>query len=344
MTNMAGGAEAPPAQLKVRESIMKFMWALPAALVTALISTTAFAQGYPTRPVKIISPFPPGTGIDIISRAMADKLTPALGQPVVVENRPGAGGTIGSALTAAATPDGYTVLITSSSITASPFLYKTLSYDTEKDLIPVAPLAVLPNILVIAPNNDKGIKTLADLVSYAKKNPGKLNYASAGVGSATHMSDEKFRVAAGFDAVHIAFKGTPEAMTEIIAGRVDYMFTPIVSAVSLIQNDQLQAIAVGAAKRSALLPGAPTTAEAGLQNADYIFWAGMFVPAKTPKEIVDKLYQEAEKALQSPDLKARLATLGAEPLFATSKEFAAQIKEELAANADLVKKAGIEPN
>lgn len=323
---------------------MKFMQALPVAVVAGLISTTAFAQGYPTHPVKIISPFPPGSGIDIIARALADKLTPALGQPVVVENRTGAGGTIGSALVAAAAPDGYTVLITSSSLTASPALYKTLSYDTEKDLAAVAPLAVLPNILVIAPNNDKNIKSLTDLISYAKKNPGKMNYASAGVGSATHMSDEKFRVAAGFDAVHIAFKGTPEAMTEIIAGRVDFMFTPIVSAVSLIQNDQLKAIGVGAAKRSALLPDAPTTTEAGLPNADYIFWAGMFVPSKTPNDVINKLNQEAAKALQLPDLKARLATLGAEPLFGKPNEFAAQVKQEITANFELIKQAGITPN
>jgi tripartite-type tricarboxylate transporter receptor subunit TctC len=323
---------------------MKLMQTLLVAAIAGLVSTTAFAQNWPTRPVKIISPFPPGTGIDIISRAMADKLTPALGEPVVVENRPGAGGTIGSAQVASASPDGYTVLITSSSITASPFLYKTLPYDTEKDLIPVAPLAVLPNILVMAPNNDKNIKTLTDLISYAKKNPGKLNYASAGVGSATHMSDEKFRVAAGFEAVHIAFKGTPEAMTEIIAGRVDFMFTPIVSAVSLIQNDQLKAIGVGAAKRSPLLPGAPTTTEAGLANADYVFWAGMFFPAKTPAAIVNKMHQEVTKALHGADLTARLATLGAEPLFATPAEFSKQIKQELAANADLIKKAGIQPN
>jgi tripartite-type tricarboxylate transporter receptor subunit TctC len=308
------------------------------------MSTVASAQSYPSRVIRIVSPFPPGTGIDIIARAMADKLTQPLGQPVVVENRPGAGGAIGGAAVANSAPDGYTIMITSSSHTAVQFLYKTLAYSPEKDFEPVGPLAVLPNILVVSPNNDKGIKSVTDLISYAKKNPGKLNYASAGIGSATHMSDEKFRVAAGFNAVHIAFKGTPEAMTEIIAGRVDYMFTPIVSAVSLIQNDQLKAIAVGAAKRSPLLPGVPTTTEAGLANADYVFWAGMFVPAKTPKAIIDRLHQEITKALQSPDLKERLAKLGADPLFGTPQEFAKQIKDEIAANAILIKKAGIEPN
>ncbi len=204
-----------------------------AAVAILGFAAPADAQSYPTRPVKIVSPFPPGSAIDIISRVVADKLTQGLGQPVVVENRPGAGGNIGATVVAQSTPDGYTVLITSSAIAAAPGLYKTMNYDPVTDFAAVTPIGVLPNVLVVAPNNSKGIKTVADLVAYAKKNPGKLTYASAGTGSATHMSDEKFRVTAGFEAVHVAYKGTPEAMTDIMGGNVDYMFTTMASGVPL---------------------------------------------------------------------------------------------------------------
>jgi tripartite-type tricarboxylate transporter receptor subunit TctC len=309
-----------------------------------LATAPAFGQAYPSRPVKIISPFPPGTGIDIISRAIGDRLTPALGQPVVVENRAGAGGTIGNAVVAKSAPDGYTILIESSSFTAAPFLYSNLAYDTEGDLAPVSMLAVLPQVLIVAPDNRFGIKSVKDLVAYGKAHPGQLNYASAGSGSATHMADEKFKVAAGIEAVHIPFKGTPEAMTDIMAGRVDYMFSPIISAIELIRSGKLKAIAMGSEKRAPQLPDVPTTAEAGVKNADYVFWAAMFVPKKTPQEIVDRLYQETTKALQSKELKDRLATLGAEPWSLNPKELGALVQRELKDNQALVKSAGIQSN
>jgi len=318
---------------------------IAAASVAILgIAAPADAQTYPTRPVKIVSPFPPGSAIDIISRVVADKLTPALGQPVLVENRPGAGGNIGAIAVAQAAPDGYTVLLTSSAIAAAPALYKTLNYDPVNDFAAVAPVVVLPNVLVVAPNNNKGIKSVADLVAYAKKNPGKLTYASAGSGSATHMSDEKFRVAAGFDAVHVAYKGTPEAMTDIMGGNVDYMFTTMASGIPLIQNNQLVALSVGAPQRSPLLPNVPTTAEAGVREADYMLWAGMFLPAKTPRDIVMRLHAEVAKAVQMPDMKERFAKLGGDPMVMAPDAFAAQMKQEIATNIELVKKAGIQAN
>jgi tripartite-type tricarboxylate transporter receptor subunit TctC len=203
---------------------------------------------------------------------------------------------------------------------------------------------VLPNVLVVAPNNNKGIKSVADLVAYAKKNPGKLTYASAGSGSATHMSDEKFRVAAGFDAVHVAYKGTPEAMTDIMGGNVDYMFTTMASGIPLIQNNQLVALSVGAAQRSPLLPNVPTTAEAGVREADYMLWAGMFLPAKTPRDIVTRLHAEVAKAVQTAEMKERFAKLGGDPMVMTPDAFAAQMKQEIGANIELVKKAGIQAN
>ncbi len=315
-----------------------------ALAVLVLLAGPAFGQSYPTRPVKIISPFPPGTGIDIISRAIGDRLTPALGQPIVVENRAGAGGTIGAAVVAKSPPDGYTILIQSSSFTASPFLYSNLAYDTEADFAPVSMLAVLPQVLVVAPDNRFGIKSVKDLVAYGKAHPGQLNYASAGSGSATHMADEKFKVAAGIDAVHIPFKGTPEAMTDIMAGRVDYMFTPIVSAIELIRSGKLRAIAMGAEKRAPQLPEVPTTAEAGVKNADYVFWAAMFVPKKTPEDVVKRLYDETSKALKSQELKDRLATLGAEPWSMSPTELGALVAKELKENQALIKAAGIQSN
>jgi tripartite-type tricarboxylate transporter receptor subunit TctC len=325
---------------------MKLLNAVAAAAAVTILASAApvGAQTYPTRPVKIVSPFPPGSAIDIVSRILADKLTPGLGQPVVVENRAGAGGNIGADIVAKSAPDGYTLLVTSSAIASAPALYKTLNYDPVKDFATVGPAAVLPNVLVVAPNNDKGIKSVADLVSYAKKNPGKLTYASAGVGSATHMSDEKFRVAAGFEAVHVAYKGTPEAMSDIIGGRVDYMFTTMASGIPLIQGDKLLALSVGADQRSPLLPNVPTTAEAGVKDADYALWVGVFAPAKTPKPVIDKLNQELTKALQEPDMKERLAKIGADPWIMKPEAFAAQIQKEIASNIDLVKKAKIEPN
>ena len=315
-----------------------------AAVAVIGVAAPASAQTYPSRPVKIIAPFPPGSAIDLVARVVADKLTPALGQPVVVENRPGAGGNIGAAAVAQATPDGYTVLVTSSGIAAAPGLYKTLNYDPVTDFATVTPVGVLPNVLVIAPNNPKGIKTVADLVAYGKANPGKLTYASAGSGSATHMSDEKFRVVGGFEAVHVAYKGTPEAMTDIMGGSVDYMFTTMASGIPLIQGDKLVALSVGAPQRSPLLPNVPTTSEAGIRNADYMLWVGMFVPAKTPRDVITRLHAEVSKAVQTPDMKDRLAKLGADPMVMTPEQFATQIKEEIASNIDLIKKAGITAN
>lgn len=315
-----------------------------AAIAVLGVAAPAVAQNYPSRPVKIVSPFPPGSAIDLVARVVAEKLTGPLGQPVLVENRPGAGGNIGAVAVAQSAPDGYTVLITSSGIAAAPGLYKTLGYDPLTDFIAVTPIGVLPNVLVVAPNNSKGIKTVADLIAYGKKNPGKLNYASAGSGSATHMSDEKFRVAAGFDAVHVAYKGTPEAMTDIMGGNIDFMFTTMASGIPLIQGDKLVALSVGAPQRSGLLPNVPTTGETGVKDADYMLWAGMFVPAKTPREIVTRLNAEVAKAVQSPDMKERLAKLGADPMLATPEQFGAQLKKEIADNIELIKKAGIQAN
>lgn len=323
---------------------MKALKAALAAAALVLFAAPVSAQTYPDHPVRVIAAFPPGSGVDIVARIVADKLNQALNQPFVVENRVGAGGTIAEAVVAKSAPDGYVVLVNSSSHSANSLLYASLPYDPLTDLVPVTPLAILPNVLVVAGNNSKGIDSVAKLVAYGKAHPGQLTYGSAGVGSATHMNDEKFRIRAGIEAVHVPFKGTPEAMQDIMAGRVDYMFTPIVSAISLVKSGKLQALSVAAAQRSPELPGVPTTTEAGVADSDYVFWVAMLAPAKTPPAVVNKLYEAAAKVLATPDMKEKLGTLGATPWSMKPADFQAYIQKEFAENTELVKKAGIKAN
>jgi tripartite-type tricarboxylate transporter receptor subunit TctC len=274
-----------------------------------------------------------------MARTVAEKLTAQLGHTVLVENRPGAGGTIGVAQVARADPDGYTILIHSSSYTVTPSTYPTLPYDTLRDLTGITPLGLLPNVLVIAPS--KGIKSVKELVAAAKAKPGALNAASIGVGSATHLNAERFRLGAGIDVVNVPFKGTPEALTEVLTGRVDYYFCPVNAALPMLKEGKILGLAVGSSKRSIALPDLPTTLEAGIPNSDYNFWVGMFVPAKTPREVVQRLYQETSKALNSPDVREKLTRLGAEPMDYAPDAFNTYIRNEIASNAALVKAAGI---
>lgn len=322
--------------------IRRLLVVLCAGAAVALASGGAGAQAWPSKPIRIIVPFTPGSGTDIIARALSDRLSANLGQPVVVENRVGAGGTIGAGVVAKADPDGYTILVQSSSHTVNPFTFQSLPYDTQRDFAGVTPLAVLPNVLIISPA--KGIRSVQELVAAAKAKPGTINYASAGSGSATHLNAEKFRLNAGFDAVHIPFKGSPEAITEVMTGRVDYYFSPVVSALPQIKDGKLLALAVGSPTRSSVLPDVPTTVEAGVPNSEYTFWVGMLVPAKTPRDVVKKLHDEVQKALASPEVKERYAKLGAEPMPMTPEQFDAYIREEMAANEKLIRAAGIKAN
>ena len=317
---------------------------LVATLALGLAASFAHAQGdaFPQKPVKIVVPFTPGSATDIIARAVGERLQAMLGQPFVVENRPGAGGTIGAAAVAQSAPDGYTVLVQSSGHTVNPHIYTSLPYDTLRDFAGVTPLVQLPNVLIVAPS--KGYRSVAELTAAAKAKPGALNYASAGTGSATHMNSEKFRAAAGIDAMHVPMKGTPEAITETISGRVDWFFAPLVSAASMIKDGKAVALGVGTSKRSALLPEVPTTVEAGVPGSDYTFWIGLIAPAKTPREIVDRLNQDVVKVMASPEMKERLASLGAEAWTMSPSAFDDYIRQELAANASIVKAAGIKPN
>ncbi|MGB7541814.1 MAG: tripartite tricarboxylate transporter substrate binding protein [Burkholderiales bacterium] len=315
-------------------------WVAAAALCAAW--GAASAQSWPAKPVHVIVPFTPGSATDIMARTVTDKLSMDLGQTFLVENRPGAGGTIGVGAVARSDPDGYTLLVHSSSYTVTPSTYSNLPYDTLRDLTGITPLGLLPNVLVIAPS--KGIRSVKELIAAAKAKPGSMNAASIGVGSATHLNAERFRLGAGIEAVNIPFKGTPEALTEVMTGRVDYYFCPVNAVLPLLKDGKLLALAVGSSKRSIALPDLPTTLELGIPKSDYNFWVGMFAPAKTPHDVVNRLYQEVVKALQSPDVSEKMARLGAEPMDYNPEQFNAYIRDEIAANAALVKAAGIKAN
>lgn len=309
------------------------------ALLLALWTALACAQGYPNKPVRIIVPFTAGSATDILGRTIAQKLTETWGQPVVVENRPGAGGTIGAGVVAHSPADGYTLLVHSAAQAVNPAIYPTLPYDTVKDFVEVATLGGQPNVLVVAPA--AGYKSVADLIADAKKRPGALNFGSAGTGSGTHINGEKFKLAAGIDVVHIPYKGTPEAITDTMTGRVTYFFSPISSALPNIKEGKLVALGVSTAKRSSALPNVPTIAESGLPGFDYNLWIGMYAPAGTPQEIVDKINADVARMLATPEVKERLAALGAEPMIMSPAEFRKFMRDEMDDSAKVVKAANI---
>lgn len=296
---------------------------------------------YPNKPIRVIVPFPAGSTTDIIARAIADKMGASLGQALVIDNRGGASGTIGQAAVATAAPDGYTIMIHSSSHTVSPSTFAKLPFDTLGDFAGITPISSTPNVLVISPT--KNIKTLKDLLAAAKAKPGSMNFASAGQGSATHLNAEKFKMAAGIDAVNIPFKGSAEAVTEVMAGRVDYYFSPIAPVIGQIKEGQLLPLAVGSPRRASALPDVPTTLEAGVPGSEFNFWIGMMAPGKTPRDIINRLQEEVVKALASPEVKTRFASLGADAWTLKPEQFDAYIKEEIVSNAKLVKAAGLAP-
>ena len=306
-------------------------------LAAVLLAGTALAQTYPTKSIRFIVPFTAGSGTDIMARTVGDAMSRSMGQPIIIENKPGAGGTIGAAQVAKSEPDGYTVLIHSSGHALNPAIYPNLTYDTVKDLTGVTPLAALPNVMVVSPQ--RGWKTVADVVAAAKASPGKLNYASAGVGSATHLNAEKFKLQAGIDAVHVPFKGTPEALSDVIGGRNDWFFAPLSSALPLIRDGKLMPLAVSTSARAPSLPQVPTTVEAGVAGSDYTFWVGMIVPANTPAAVVKRLNDEVLKALANAEVKERLNSLGAVPLPMTPEAFNTFIRSEMESAARIAKAA-----
>jgi tripartite-type tricarboxylate transporter receptor subunit TctC len=316
--------------------------ALTLVAVAALAPAIALAQApWPSKPIRVIVPFAAGSTTDIIARAITDKMAASLGQQLVVENKAGASGTIGQAQVATAEADGYTIMVHSSSHTVSPSTFARLPFDTLTAFAGVTPISATPNVLVIAPS--KNIKTVKELVAAAKSNPAGLNFASAGQGSATHLNAEKFKLAAGINATNIPFKGSAEAVSEVLAGRVDYYFSPIAPVIGQIRAGALVPLAVGSSRRASALPDVPTTAEAGVPGSEFNFWIGMMVPAKTPREIVNRLNAEVVKALAQPEVKERFLQLGADAWTMSPEQFDAYIKTEVANNAVLVKAAGLAP-
>jgi tripartite-type tricarboxylate transporter receptor subunit TctC len=312
----------------------------PLAIAALLLPAASHAQtAYPDKPIHFIVPFTAGSGTDIVARTVSEVMSRSLKQPIVIENRPGAGGTIGAAQVAKSAPDGYTILVPSGGHVANASIYASLPYDTLRDFAGITPLASLPNVLVVTPA--KGYRNLQDFVEKARANPGVFNYGSAGSGSATHMNAEIFRMSAKFDAQHVPFKGTPEVVTEVAAGRLDFFFAPLTGALPLIKDGRLQALAVGTPQRSPMLPDVPTTLEAGFPQSEYVFWVALLAPAATPKAIIDRLNAEALKALASPEVKEKLAGFGAEPMPMSPAAFDAFLKSEMARMAQVVKSAGI---
>jgi len=299
----------------------------------------ALAQGYPNKPVHVIVAFTAGSATDILARTYGQKLSEMWGQPVVVENRPGAGGTIGEAVVARTPGDGYTLLVNSAAQAYNPSIYPNLSFDTTKDFADIAALGGQPNVLVVAPS--LGVKTLGELIGLAKQKPGQLNFASAGTGSGTHINGEKFKLAAGIDVVHVPYKGSPEALTDTIAGRVTYYFAPISAALPFVREGKLVPLAVSTAKRSSALPNVPTVAESGVPGFDYSLWVGLFAPAGTPPEVIDKIARDVRAASQSSDVKERFTALGAEPMPMTPQEFTKFVQTEIDESAKVIKAAGI---
>lgn len=308
----------------------------------AAAPSAAAADSWPSKPIKAVVPFGAGSATDIIPRIVFEQLQSQLGQTIVVENRGGAGGTIGAAQVVKSDPDGYTWLVHSSAHTVAPALYSNLPFKPETDLVPMSMIGSVPNVLIISPS--RGLKTLADFVAYGRANPGKLNFASLGVGSAVHMSAERFRVSAGYDAVHIPFKGGAEALAEVIAGRVDYYFCPIATALPHIREGKLLALAVSSKTRAAQLPDVPTTLEAGFPDSDYTLWVGILGPAGTPKAVTEKLNAEMKKALEAPALRDKLDRIGVQSMPMSPEEFGTLIRTELKTYGDFVKKAGLKLN
>jgi tripartite-type tricarboxylate transporter receptor subunit TctC len=313
-----------------------------AMLIVALVAIApAAAQNYPAKPVRLVIAFTPGSSTDIIGRAVAAKLQDMWGQPVIAENRPGAGGTVGSEFVLRSDPDGYTLLANSSAHAANPSMYKELRYDTMKDFVNLALLGGGPNVLMVGPG--AGWKTLGDFVKAAKASPGKLNFASAGIGSGTHFNLEKLKIAVGIDVQHVPYKGTPEAIGDTIAGRTCCYWAPLNAALPHVTGGKAVALAVSSAQRSPLLPSVPSVAEQGYPGFDYTLWVGLWGPAKIPADIAQKINKDVNAALASPDLKAQLTKLGTVPGSMTIPEFSEFVKKEVEETRKILQAAGIKP-
>jgi len=311
------------------------------AMLFALLAcaAAAWAQDWPNKPIRAVVPYSAGSASDILPRTVFAVAEKGLGQPVVVENRAGGGSIIGTAAVAKAPPDGYTILSTSSAFTIVPVTVANPGYDALRDFVPVIPLANMANVLVVSP--DKGIKTLRDLVAYARAHPAAMNYVTIGTGTAAHLNSERFRLSAHFEAQPVAYKGSPEGLLDVMTGRVDFYFSPLLPALPMIRSGSLAALAVSSTMRDPLLPDVPTTVELGFAHSEYNFWFGVFAPAQTPDSIVSRLHDEIARALDDGGVKEKLGALGVQPMPMTASEFAAYVRRELEQNRALAIAAGI---
>lgn len=317
---------------------MKRFLSLVGAMVVA---GSVLAQGFPSKPVRVIISFTPGSSTDIVGRLVMSKVSEYWGQPVVAENRSGAGGSIGSREVAVSPPDGYTLLINSSAHAVNPAIFAKLPYDTLKDFIDVAPLAVQPNVLVV--NATSNYRTVADLVAFARSKPGSLNFGHAGVGSGTHLNTEKFISAASINVTQVPFKGTPEVITALLSNSVDCYWAPISAALSAVKGGKLRALAVSSAKRNPTLPDTPTTGEAGVRGADSPLWFGVWAPAGTPGDVVNRLSVDIRRAVADAGVKEKLNALGNDTMDMPPAEFAKFVRDEIDSYQRVIKAAGIKP-
>ena len=312
----------------MRKSI-SFLSILLVAIASTLVSTLTSAQAYPSKPIRLIIPFPPGGATDIIGRTLAQKLSTQLGQTVIVDNKPGAGGTLGSNEAAKAAPDGYTLLLaTTSTHSIAPSLYKNIPYSVEKDFAPISEVATATNVLIVTPNLP--VSNVAELVLLAKSKPDALNFASSGNGTIVHLQSELFKLVAGVQLTHVPYKGTALAIPDLISGQTQMLFDSLVSALPHIKGGKVKALAVTSAKRTPLLPNVPTVIESGLPGYEVNTYFGLFAPSGTPREILQRLQREAAAAVQSPEVKERFAGQGAEPVGGTPEALSALIRAETA--------------
>ena len=314
-------------------------YVIPVFAMLSLLTIDATAQAWPSKPLRAVVPVGAGSSTDIVHRLVLERLSALLGQPIVVENRAGAGGVVGSGVVAKSEPDGYTILAHGAAHTIAPALYKALPYHPARDFVAVVPVGISPSVLVVSPA--KGMRSTADLVAAAKARPGAINFSSVGVGSATHLSAERFVSSAGIQAVHVPFKGGAEATVEVIAGRVDFFFGPVALVLPQIRDGKLAGLAVNGSNRSAVLPDVPTLREVGIQDAEYPIWFGLFAPAKTPSDIVSRLNRATLDALQTPKVREKLGSLGVDPMVMSPAQFAAHVESEIQLNGRLAQRAGL---
>src|ERR1700727_846512 len=307
----------------------------------AAFVAAAHADNWPSRLIKATIPFGAGSAADVVPRLVFDRLSAEIGQPIVIENRPGAGGTLGTAMVVKADPDGYSILAQSSALAIAPAIYPKLTFDVSKDLASALMIGSGANVMIVSPA--RPWKTVQDFIAAAKAKPGSMSFGSVGVGSAVHISAEKFRLAAGIEATHVPYRGGAEVIADILGGRIDFYFCPLATALPLIKEDRGRALVISTPKRVTDLPDVPTPAEAGLKNAESMFWLGVFVPAKTPRDIIEKFHDAGIKLLAEPSMQESLMKLGVEPFPMTPAEMDAFVAREIEENLVLIKAAGIKP-